>query len=233
MKIKNFRIKAAAVLLLSVPLLLMSGCSGPSGVYASFEEETSFSGETEKETSGTVTEALKTETDNSMTPAGYAYLCGAVVSPGVYPIGEDTRLYELVEMAGGFGEDADEEWLNQAMTVSDGQQIYVYTVSETRQLREQADGNSPTAESFYLDQGAALEQSGASDGAADKEKQKINLNTADKEELMTLSGIGEAKAGAIIQYREEQGSFLTIEEIKQVSGIGESIYNKIKNQITV
>lgn len=134
---------------------------------------------------------------------GYVYVCGAVNTPGVYPITDDMRVFEAIECAGGFREDADEEWLNLAFPVTDGQQIYVYTIAETQAfVREQADA-------------------------------KVNLNTATRDELMTLPGIGESKADAILKYRTEYGGFERIEDIMNISGIKEAVFSKIKDDITV
>lgn len=143
--------------------------------------------------------------------AGYVHVCGAVNAPGVYPFREGMRLFEAVELAGGFSPDADEVWLNQAQILQDGQRLYIYTHEETKELQnaqEQPTGE-PSAE------------------------EKVNINTADKAELMTLSGIGEARAEAIIQYRSQHGGFSAVEEIQEISGIKNAVYSKIKDRITV
>ena len=140
------------------------------------------------------------------------YVCGAVASPGVYVLPEGSRVYEAVEMAGGLLESADPKALNQARPLADGEQITVLTVEEVQ--------NGETAE-----QGAGGSVSGG-DG-------KVNINTADADELMTLSGIGESRAKAIIAYREENGKFESIEDIMKIDGIKEKMFEKIRDSITV
>lgn len=135
------------------------------------------------------------------------HICGMVNMPGVYEVEEGSRVYEVVELAGGFASGAAESYLNLAETVADGQKLVVPSL-------EEADGDR---------YGQAVR---AGDTGL------VNINTADKEELMTLPGIGEAKALAIIAWRTEHGSFQSTEEIMQVSGIKESAYEKIKLLIT-
>lgn len=171
---------------------------------------------------------------------GYVYVCGAVNAPGVYPVTEDMRVFEAIECAGGFREDADEEWLNLAFPVTDGQQIFVYTLAETQAIvQEQAAGTTAQADRVSdqitdtvpnrLTAGTLPE----ADSDSEKAAAKVNLNTATKDELMTLPGIGESKADAILKYRTEYGGFERIEDIMNISGIKEAVFSKIKDDITV
>lgn len=144
----------------------------------------------------------------------YVDVCGQVKVPGVYALKKESRVYEAVEKAGGFTEKASAVGLNQAAKVSDGQQIYVPSQEEA----EKQDIVNSTENS---------------DSTAGKTQGKVNLNTASKEELMTLSGIGEVKADAILRYRSEKGRFQSVEEVKSIEGIKEGVYQKIKDQITV
>ena len=134
----------------------------------------------------------------------YVYVTGAVENPGVYIMQTGDRIVDAVEAAGGFTEDAAETEVNLAQILEDEQQIHIPT-------QEEADA-----------QAAAEEAAGL-----------VNINTATLEELCTLTGIGEAKAQSIISYREENGDFSSIEEIMNISGIKEGVYEKIKDQITV
>jgi competence protein ComEA len=143
------------------------------------------------------------ETQTSQTEKVYVYVCGCVNAPGVYAAGTSSRVYELIEMAGGFSEEADGSALNLADTVKDGQKILVPSL------------NSSDEQS--LSAGSGL----------------VNLNTADKQQLMTLPGIGESKADSIIAYRNNNGAFNNIEEIKNISGIKDAAYEKIKDLICV
>jgi len=172
--------------------------------------------------------------------AGYVYVCGAVNEPGVYPIRGDMRVCDAIAQAGGFSAEADEEWLNQAAVVSDGQKLYVYSTDETAQMN--AAGVSPEGMSSGTDADAVSAESSSAGGSAaagngegitDTSDGKVNLNTATAEELMTLPGIGESKAAAILAYRSEHGAFASIEEIQNISGIKSGVFSKIKDLITV
>lgn len=131
------------------------------------------------------------------------YIDGAVTTPGVYIVAEDTRLYMLFEKAGGLCEDADIGNLNPASLLKDGQKITVKKIG---------DGDIED-----IDESDAL----------------IDINHANKDELSTLPGIGQSRALDIINYRNEHGPFATIEDIMNVSGIKENTYNKIKDLIKV
>lgn len=146
-------------------------------------------------------------------------VCGAVVNPGVYELETESRVFQAIEAAGGFLPDAAASSVNQAQPVCDGQQIYVPTQEE--------------AESGLSNAGAAEVQPNVSESEASAESNVVNLNTADAEALKTLSGIGDAKAQAILAYREEHGAFSSIEEIMQVPGIKESTFFAIKDKIAV
>ena len=152
------------------------------------------------------------ETDRVPEPSDGAvvmvHICGWVAAPGVYGVPEGSRIYEVIELAGGFLPEAAESYLNLAQVVSDGQKLVVPSVDEIR------------ADPYGLSVGEG-------------ESSLININTADKTRLMTLPGIGETRAEAIIAWREQNGSFQTPEEIMQVSGIKEAAYEKIKRLITV
>lgn len=155
----------------------------------------------------------------------FVYVCGAVRHPGVYELPQGSRVYEALALAGGLRKDAYEKNLNQAQQIADGQMIEVLTVEEFEEGRQQ---NMPQqADRQQTDpQQTDLQQTDAHDG-------RIDLNTATMEQLMTLSGIGEAKAANIIAYRESCGGFSAPEEIMNVSGIGEGVYARIQDKITV
>lgn len=145
------------------------------------------------------------------------YVCGAVNTPGIYTLEEDSRLYEAVAKAGGFSKEADPSYHNLARLLVDGERIYILSYAETKELdvEEQIKGQCGQAD--------VSEDSGG----------KINLNTATEEQLVTLPGIGEAKAEAILEYRRRVGMFKNVEEIKNVSGIGEAMFEKIREKIMV
>lgn len=142
----------------------------------------------------------------------FVYVCGAVNRPGVYELEAKSRVYAAIQAAGGMTEEADQNYLNQAESLKDGQQVYVPSKGEA-----ETDADSSKGEHVMRE----------------KDNGKVNLNTAGKEELMTLTGIGEAKAESIIRYREENGGFQKPEELMQIEGIKTGVFNKIKEQITV
>lgn len=140
-------------------------------------------------------------------PACVVHICGAVNRPGVYALPEGSRVCDAVEAAGGLSEEASGSSVNQAERLVDGMQIVVPTQEE-----------------------AALFPSGSDSGSS---AGLVNINTASREELMQLPGIGETRAEAILNYRQEQGRFQTIEDIMKVDGIKEASFEKLKELITV
>ena len=141
----------------------------------------------------------------------YVQVSGAVAWPGVYELPEGSRVFEAIELAGGMTAEADAGQMNQAQTISDGEMIYV------KSQGEQVEGTSEMPFS---------EQTQQEDG-------KVNLNTATEEQLMTLPGIGQAKAKSIIAWREENGNFSKIEDLMEIEGIKEGVFSKVKDSIKV
>ncbi|MCD8151822.1 MAG: helix-hairpin-helix domain-containing protein [Clostridiales bacterium] len=156
-------------------------------------------------------EEIAAEPEAESTGTVCVYICGAVAAPGVYELSSTDRIYRLVEMAGGLTQDADARSVNLAQTVEDGEMIYIPTVDEAA---EEA-GTAETESSASSDDG------------------RVNINTASVSELTALSGIGDAKAAAIVAYREEHGAFQSVEEIMQMSGIAQATYDRIKDEITI
>ena len=156
------------------------------------------------------------DVENSEKSGVYVYICGEVIKPGVYELSGDSRIYEAVDAAGGFTENAARECVNLASKVSDGMQITIYNREEAASL---------LADSAPVGENAG--KSGTSGSGL------VNLNTATKEELMTLKGIGESKAEDIIRYREKSGGFKKIEDIMKSYGIKDNGFRKIKDSITV
>lgn len=190
----------------------------------------------EKADGNTTKDAEESETDNNMAEkAGrkqeklqicYVHVCGAVKSPGVYELTSDSRLYEAIQMAGGFTDEAAGEALNQAEKIEDGSRIYVPTKEEVKAGTE----NSGT---FVQNTDKERADGTKSTDVGSKEDGKVDINTAGKDELMTLSGIGEAKADAITRYRDEHGKFQKMEDLMEVEGIKEGVFQKVKDQIKI
>lgn len=189
-------------------VLTLVGCGGASQVYLESSSQETVASEQ------VAIEETETETDTKESDSlCYVYVCGAVEQPGVYLLQSGDRVYEAITLAGGLTEDAAGNALNQAEPVSDGQMIQVPTKEE-----------------------AAFSDAGESAQEPDRmqtEDGKININTASAEMLMTLPGVGQSKAESIIAYREEKGTFSSIEAIKNVNGIKDGVYNQIKDKITV
>ncbi len=140
----------------------------------------------------------------------YVDIGGCVKNPGVYKVDEGTRLFQLIERAGGLTEDADTDNINQAEAVYDGQKVMIYPKSE--------DVSNEYSYKYEVSQGLS---------------DKININRADSSELQEIPGVGPATAQKIIEYRDSIGRFKTIEELKNVSGIGDKTFEKLKAYITV
>lgn len=139
----------------------------------------------------------------------YVDISGGVKSPGIYEVDSETRLFDVIKLAGGLADDADIDQINQAEFIKDGQKIIIPTKNEN-----EAEGSS-------LDKGS----SSNSDGT-------VNINSASKDELKTIAGVGDVIAERIIDYRK--GSrFNSIEDIKNVKGIGDATYEKMKDSITI
>lgn len=152
--------------------------------------------------------------DASAAGAIYVDIGGAVVKPGVYQATTDMRLFEVIEMAGGLRSDADTDSINQAEFVVDGEKIIipVHNDIDSEDMPESQNVNDIAS----VPAGNGL----------------ININTASKEELKTLDGIGDVMAERIIEFRTER-KFKSIEDIKSVKGIGDAVFNKIKDSITI
>ncbi|MCI6266884.1 MAG: helix-hairpin-helix domain-containing protein [Erysipelotrichaceae bacterium] len=163
---------------------------------------------------------------------------GAVSQPGVYEIEENKKVIDVVQLAGGLTDQADTTLINLAKKVTNEMVIIIYTKDEVKKATEENNIAKivdkqcicPEIKNDACINDNTKENETSSEAT---ETKKINLNTATLEELQTLSGIGESKAKAIIEYRETVGNFQKIEDLMEVSGIGEALYEKVKNDITV
>jgi competence protein ComEA len=168
------------------------------------EKKSDSAGSHEKEDQGS---GFRSTEDAASLPC-YVHICGEVVSPGVYELSEESRVFQAVEKAGGFTQNAAVESLNMAERIKDGMKIIVLSREEAQSVKANP-ADSPQG------------------------KSQVNLNTAAKEELMTLRGVGESRAEDIIRYRDSHGGFKKIEDIMKVSGIKDAAFQKIKDDITV
>ena len=151
------------------------------------------------------------------------HIAGEILNPGVISLDEGARIIDAINKAGGITNEADLSKVNLAYILEDAQKIYIPNVNEKEIIENMS--------SKIVKSGSTQENSNT--GEKLKNGEKININTATQKELQKLTGIGESIALRIINYRKENGKFNTIEDIKNVSGIGENKFNKIKNDIIV
>jgi competence protein ComEA len=150
---------------------------------------------------------------------------GEVVKPGLYEVDSDSRINDVIELAGGLKDDASTEDINLSSKVFDEMVIVINKKEEIKEKIESSKKATITYNSQTNNDTISKEET--------KVSGKVSLNNASIEELCTLNGIKEARAKKIIEYRTTNGPFKSIEEIKNVSGIGESIFAKIKDSITL
>lgn len=157
---------------------------------------------------------------------------GEIKNPGVYEMTSGERVNDVIKKAGGLNNNADTSMINLSQKVKDEMVIIIYSKKEVEEMNKEEpcicpENNDACINEENKNQVVTKDNSNASTST------KISINKATIEDLMTLDGIGEAKAKSIIEYREEKGKFEKIEDIKEVSGIGEALYEKIKNKITL
>lgn len=190
--------------------LLLGGCGSDAEVYLAGEEESPKAAPQEE--SAAAENAEEPDSGDAQKDGTiWVYVCGAVHAPGVYELPSGSRIYHVIQAAGGMLPEAETRAVNQAQELSDGEQITVPTVEEAQDPAQPA----------------------VSGGWAASGDGKVNLNTAGIEELCTLTGIGETRAQAIVDYREQNGGFQSIEELMNIDGIKEKTFEKLKEEVTV
>lgn len=206
-------LKAAVIVLVMIAAVLFFTLKGEESESSEefFQPGTEAAGEILK-TPGNET----AEGENNGSAEIFVDIGGQVVKPGVYAVKEGARIFEVIEKAGGLTEKAETEQLNQAEVVFDGQKIWIPSAEE---ILSGKDGREESPAIY-----------GQSSGTAEG---KININTADSSRLQEIPGVGPATAEKIIAYRKEIGRFAKTEDIKNVNGIGEKTYEKMKEKITV
>ena len=200
----KFKNLICSVLLGTLVVVCICGCGKHTADFISSQAD----GTEEAEESETVT-VEETELPSKRTIC--IYVCGQVNAPGVYELEEGSRVCDAFSIAGGLTSEAAKDYWNQARILQDGEMIYVPTIDEAKDREPE---------------GGTGQNTSSNNG-------KININTATKEELMTLPGIGESRALSILAYRKEHGGFSSPEEIMEVSGIKEGMYEKMKEYIIV
>ena len=181
----------------------IAGCMFLLAVSGCGQAKDAYFTEAFEQSAETETACVYEEEDTTKALPCFVYICGAVAQPGVYELPAKSRVYEAVRMAGGLTAEA----CNQAEEVTDGQMIKVLTEQEAAEAQEVEKNETPGG--------------------------KVNINSADAAELMTIPGIGASKAESILAYRRESGGFASVEEIMNITGIKEGVYSRIKDYITV
>ena len=191
--------------------------------------------DTTEEISNQDLEVNNTQENNQTNETIVVHVSGAVNIEGIVELDSGSRIANAIEKAGGIKENADMTDINLAYPLEDGMKIYIPTKEETEAYKNNE--NTP-AESYVTAASGGVNSKEAtnstpSSSTLDTASKKVNINTATQEELDALPGIGPSIAAKIIDYREQNGKFNSIEEIKEVSGIGEAKYEKIKDSITI
>lgn len=185
--------------------LLLGGCGTDTQVYLETTQERIPAEDTQQN--------VVPDKDSQDTSV-LVYVCGEVKNPGVYELTEGMRICDAVEAAGGLTDKAGREYWNLAELLTDGQMLYFPTEEEAKERQESSGGDSVSK---------GMESSPG----------KVNINTAGADQLMTVPGIGQTRADAILNYRAEHGSFVCVEDIMKVSGIKNALFEKMRDYITV
>ena len=200
-------------------------------VYAKDESSISVNNE-EIEVEETAKEDKK-ETEEDSSDIIMAHITGAVNNPGIYSFNNQERIIDVINQAGGLTNDADTTVINLSKKIKDEMVIIIYTKEEVKnfiKVKEEEVLKNTQCISKTPVNNSCIEEN--VDVDSDK-KSKISINTATLEELLTLSGIGEAKAKSIIEYREKNGAFTSLEDLTKVDGIGQALFDKIKENISL
>lgn len=168
----------------------------------------------------------------------FVHICGEVAKPGVYELPAGSRIFEAVEAAGGFTERASAGYVNLALELEDGWKVEIPALGgepEARQDRaqEQNAGDGAVTRNMAGITGNTVGFGGETESTEEKDGGLVDINTAGKQELCTLPGVGESRAESIISYREKNGRFGRIEDIMKVEGIKEGMFSKMKDKICV
>lgn len=208
--------KRGYLCLLAVSFLLLGGCSSsePQFVIASETESESTEQTTEvlpvvadEETEKTKKDVTKEEDNKTI----LIYICGEVKKPGVYELPKGSRICDAVEIAGGMTKLASPNFWNLAEFLSDGQMLFFPT-------KEEADAQKKAIEDLKVSSG---------------QDAKVRINSAEQSELETIPGVGPSRAKAILTYRREHGNFKSAEELMNISGIGEALFDRMRDYIVI
>lgn len=158
---------------------------------------------------------------------------GYVNAPGIYELKKDSRVIDVINIAGGLKVDANTTVINLSKKIKDEMVIIIYSNNEVADFSKTKQEENNILDKCYQKDDISLVNDACIDKGESLTNSLISINTATLEQLMTLSGIGESKALDIIKYRETNGGFKSIDELKNVGGIGDSLFDKIKENITL
>lgn len=161
---------------------------------------------------------------------------GEIQNPGLYSLKEGSRVSDVISLAGGLTENGDTSVINLSKKISDEMVIIIYSREEVRDFKVTKDIEKKVFEKCQNSYEGVINDvcSEVTDDSSEEEVlQVVSINKADISQLQSIDGIGLAKAQNIVSYREEHGEFKSIDELKNVTGIGEAIFDKIKNNITL
>lgn len=207
---KKLRHKTAkSVLLGALIVVFICGCRKDTKdyIHTDIVPETETEADSQEETQ---IGSLSEETQDKIC----IYICGCIKQPGVYFLEAQSRVCDALDAAGGFTEDAATDYWNQARLLLDGEMIYIPTKEEAKNQ-------------------TLPQMSQSTEMSKEDTHEKVNINTASKEELMKIPTVGETRAESILAYRKEHGKFSNISDIKKVSGIKDGVFDKIKDYIVV
>lgn len=235
--------KALLLAALAGMLAGTAGCSGKETVLLDVEDLVSAEdgGILAEEVSGDFPEGSKVPEQVEESTL-FIHICGAVEKPGVYELPAGSRIYEAVEEAGGFTQEAADDYLNLAHRLEDGWKIEIPARKDLEQDGEDEAGRKGEETEYWIavvsgiapDAGSkAGSLTGAGGEAGESADGLVDINTAGAQELQTLPGVGESRAQSIISYREKNGGFSRIEDIMKVEGIKEGMFAKMKDKICV
>lgn len=212
-------------------------------IYANTEEGDviSYNEALVQDNTNTAKKETKESKDNNLKSVIVVHVAGCVAHPGIVKLEENSRISDAIDSAGGITKDADISKINLAFLLEDGMKIYIPSHNENKEGN--AMNNCDVSSEDYVTSNSGVQnlesnssrKSNSSSSASTKKDAnlKVNINTASQSELETLPGIGSATALKIVTYRNENGKFQTIDDIKNVKGIGNSKFEKIKDLICV
>ncbi|OQO71287.1 comEA protein [Enterococcus villorum] len=207
--------------LIILGLMTLIGLAGHS-IYHKMKNQTLLTSYSNEELMANLTqesqqskELVEETTETTVYQTIYVDVKGAVNRPGMYAFTAEERVFDVIQKSGGFTDVADEKQINFAAKIKDQQLLYVPEIGEE-------------IEEKYSDHEEDTEI-----GESKVPQEKINLNTANSLQLQQIPGIGEKKAQEIIQYRQDNGSFKSVEELQEISGIGQKTVEKMKNFVTI